>query len=535
MSASIAAAAALSEESSVLFEQLETLLDSEVVQYSTKDYLSDVVAATTTTATTLLLHKTTSQPRKSTSSTSTSTNTFSTFSAPFGVVHTNDNNNCKYDGEEATMFVDEDKENVYPTPTTTSSSLPASTPTFSFPSNSSATTPTPTGSMLAVAAAARTCSRKDWKRKQKAVNWRARVCEWFYQVVDHFEMDRDLACIALNYVDRFCCSVAGEPLTVVKPTSQQHATTTIGNVLQDKRYYQLLAMASLCLTIKTHDHNWATTTSSSVSSSALALASASASLRRPQPSPPSKEAVLMNLMLQLGRENQYTVQQLEGMERHVLQRLQWQLSPPTPQLFITYYLQLFYCSSSVPPPRTKNTNSTSHRNDDAAAATIRCIEELAIFILELSVHDYYFIHFTPSMIAFAALDYATEMLLQVDTNKDKNTSSSFSPVWLQDLQRYLQQHYHRTNQQHKNGGGDDDDDDDNYGYKIDICKGRLAQLYASTGTNFDDFMGVDPNHHLPLSPAAALEAHQSTATRNNSIQQYYTDVDENVVLMDVVG
>ena len=179
MSASIAAAAALSEESSVLFEQLETLLDSEVVQYSTKDYLSDVVAATTTaTATTLLLHKTTSQPRKSTSSTSTSTNTFS---APFGVVHTNDNNNCKYDGEEVTMFVDEDKENVYRTPTTTSSSLPASTPTFSFPSNSSATTPTPTGSMLAVAAAARTCSRKAWKRKQKAVNWRARVCEWFYQ------------------------------------------------------------------------------------------------------------------------------------------------------------------------------------------------------------------------------------------------------------------------------------------------------------------------------------------------------------------
>ena len=50
MSASIAAAAAaaLSEEGSVLFEQLQTLLDSEVVQYSTKDYLSDVVAATST-------------------------------------------------------------------------------------------------------------------------------------------------------------------------------------------------------------------------------------------------------------------------------------------------------------------------------------------------------------------------------------------------------------------------------------------------------------------------------------------------------
>ena len=357
-------------------------------------------------------------------------------------------------------------------------------------------------------------------------------------VVDHFEMDRDLACIALNYVDRFCCSVAAEPLTVVKPTSQQHATTTIGNVLQDKRYYQLLAMASLCLTIKTHDHTWATTTtSSSVSSSALALAPASALLRRPQPSPLSKEAVLMNLMLQLGRENQYTVQQLEGMERHVLQRLQWQLSPPTPQLFITYYLQLFYCSSSVPPPRTKNTNNTSnHNNDDAAAATIRCIEELAIFILELSVHDYYFIHFTPSMIAFAALDYATEMLLEVDTNKNTGKStSSLSPVWLQNLQRYLQQQHHRTNQQHKDGVGDDNDDD-NYGYKIDICKGRLAQLYASTGTNFEDFMGVDPNHHLPLSSAAAaIEAHQSTATRNNSIQQYYTNVDEKDVSIDVVG
>ena len=33
--------------------------------------------------------------------------------------------------------------------------------------------------------------------------WREKICEWCYQVVDHFDLNRQVVAIALNYLDRY--------------------------------------------------------------------------------------------------------------------------------------------------------------------------------------------------------------------------------------------------------------------------------------------------------------------------------------------
>ncbi|OEU21488.1 hypothetical protein FRACYDRAFT_163467, partial [Fragilariopsis cylindrus CCMP1102] len=114
--------------------------------------------------------------------------------------------------------------------------------------------------------------------------WREKICKWSYQVADHFSLSRQVVYIALNYMDRYCAA------------SNEH----IVDLLRNKNRFHLLAMASLCLAIKVH----ATT-----------------------------ESWIVDTILKLGRDK-FTAEQLKTMEVDVLQRLQWLLRPPTPQVFI---------------------------------------------------------------------------------------------------------------------------------------------------------------------------------------------------------
>jgi lipoyl(octanoyl) transferase len=57
--------------------------------------------------------------------------------------------------------------------------------------------------------------------------WRGLICEWSFQVVDHFDFNRETVAISLSYLDRF---VASRPL--------------------NRRTFQLAAMTTLYLAIK---------------------------------------------------------------------------------------------------------------------------------------------------------------------------------------------------------------------------------------------------------------------------------------------
>jgi lipoyl(octanoyl) transferase len=58
-------------------------------------------------------------------------------------------------------------------------------------------------------------------------SWREKICEWSYQVIDHFDFSREVVSISINLLDRF---LAARPV--------------------NKKVFQLAAMTSLFIAIK---------------------------------------------------------------------------------------------------------------------------------------------------------------------------------------------------------------------------------------------------------------------------------------------
>ena len=61
-------------------------------------------------------------------------------------------------------------------------------------------------------------------------DWRSKICEWSYQVIDHFDYDREIVAVSLSYLDRYLCR---------RPVN--------------KRTFQLVAMTTLYLACKLYD------------------------------------------------------------------------------------------------------------------------------------------------------------------------------------------------------------------------------------------------------------------------------------------
>jgi len=160
-------------------------------------------------------------------------------------------------------------------------------------------------------------------------HWREKICEWAYQVVDHFDLNRDVVGTAMSHLDRYL---------------------GIYNGTVDKNLFQLLAMTCLYLSIKLNEYKH------------LLI-------------PGSKSS--MDTILQLSR-GFFTLEEMEKMEYDILQRLRWHVHPPTAQIFMKHFL--FFLSEEE-----------------------KELDDLAQFMIELSVMDYFFVSYKPSEIALAAL------------------------------------------------------------------------------------------------------------------------------------
>lgn len=60
--------------------------------------------------------------------------------------------------------------------------------------------------------------------------WREKICEWSYQVVDHFDFSREVVSVSINYLDRYLAKRS-----------------------VNKKVFQLAAMTSLFLAIKLYE------------------------------------------------------------------------------------------------------------------------------------------------------------------------------------------------------------------------------------------------------------------------------------------
>jgi len=60
--------------------------------------------------------------------------------------------------------------------------------------------------------------------------WREKICEWSYQVIDHFDFNREIVSISMSYLDRYLCTC---PV--------------------NRKVFQLAGMTSLYMAIKLHE------------------------------------------------------------------------------------------------------------------------------------------------------------------------------------------------------------------------------------------------------------------------------------------
>jgi hypothetical protein len=118
----------------------------------------------------------------------------------------------------------------------------------------------------------------------------------------------------------------------------------------DKNLFQLLAMTCLYLSIKLNEYKH------------LLIPGAKST---------------MDTILQLSR-GFFKLEEMEKMEYEVLQRLRWHVHPPTAQLFVKHFLLFLSVEENE-------------------------LQDLAQFMIELSVMDYFFVSYKPSEIAMAAL------------------------------------------------------------------------------------------------------------------------------------
>ena len=166
--------------------------------------------------------------------------------------------------------------------------------------------------------------------------WRSRICEWNYQVVDRYGLDREIVAVAMSYLDR-------------------HMSTRTVKV--DARSFQMAAMATLHLAIKLYA--------------------------------PTPAKLSISHFASLGR-GEFTVEEIAAFEKVVLESLDWQVHPPTPQAFCHDFMRL------VP--------------HQVADQTRRDMTELVWFLTELSVCGTSFVAQKPSAIAMASMLNAFDIL-----------------------------------------------------------------------------------------------------------------------------
>lgn len=139
-------------------------------------------------------------------------------------------------------------------------------------------------------------------------SWRRKLCEWCYEVVDHFEFDREAVYFALNYVDR---TVATRAQTSEDPPS--------------KRKFQLLAVTALFIALKLHG--------------------STDNCGGP------RRKLKVDSFVQLSR-GFFSVEDIKGAERDMLTTLQWSVHPPTTVRFAQFFLRLLPGWSAEPYTRS---------------------------------------------------------------------------------------------------------------------------------------------------------------------------------------
>lgn len=188
--------------------------------------------------------------------------------------------------------------------------------------------------------------------------WRRKLCEWCFEVVDHFGMEREVVSVAMNYLDR-----------IVAKTMEDEGS----EYQMVKRQFQLIAVSSLYIAVKLHGET--------------------------EDLDMDRRRLNVDVFVELSR-GFFQAETLEAMELNILFTLQWHLNPPTPLKFIASLMHLI--------PSWSAHEYESH----APFRTIfKALFDISMYLTELSVCVSTFtFHSKNSIVAYASILCAMEAL-----------------------------------------------------------------------------------------------------------------------------
>lgn len=198
------------------------------------------------------------------------------------------------------------------------------------------------------------------------------MCQWSFKVIDHFKIDREVVSGAINILDRYLaketCSRYSDTMDV------SHNEACLETI--DSRTFQLTAMTSLYLSIKLSDNS--------------------------EGRYPSSRKLRLNSFVDLSR-GQFCADEITEMERAILDKLQWEVYPPTPMTAVSHLLHLMPLQENSPHTCKKSYNLVLH-----------VLHELARYLTELSIcHARICAVHTSSQIAYASILLSMELLTPV--------------------------------------------------------------------------------------------------------------------------
>jgi len=82
--------------------------------------------------------------------------------------------------------------------------------------------------------------------------WRKRIASWMYDVVDHFQYDRNVVSVALRYIDQYVAHLLVEGGRSASSSSSGGGGGSSQQQPVKRRHFQLIAVTSLYLAIKVH-------------------------------------------------------------------------------------------------------------------------------------------------------------------------------------------------------------------------------------------------------------------------------------------
>jgi hypothetical protein len=205
--------------------------------------------------------------------------------------------------------------------------------------------------------------------------WRGKICQWSFRVIDHFRLDRSLVASGMNILDRFLVSYQPQHSSNMEAPNQRNCNCPSCRRILDSQTYQLAAMTCMYLAIKVHIDD----------------GSNEDALRR-------KEFKL-EAFADLSR-GMFRQEDICEMELVVLKTVGWKVFPPTAMTFVSYLLSL------MPPRELFPELSRSRYN-----LVVHVLRELSRYLTEISV----FLGNDcpcqqPSQVAFAAILVSMDLI-----------------------------------------------------------------------------------------------------------------------------